>query len=176
MLSAKWFNTVFPFQDITPEVPSPDGSPSPKPCVPRCLWPGPPLGNQSLSTDVRGQCTASCSGMSQNVLSVLWLVLFSWLMCQYEFYLIQIWFVLVSTGQFHCTGIGLYWLIPLVFFVWMGLSPTSSQGISLYTCLQGWKTHYKFSVVLLAVYRLRWSCPLIFCLRNRIYLNLGASC
>lgn len=115
MLSAKWFNTVFPFQDITPEVPSPDGSPSPKPCVPRCLWPGPPLGNQSLSTDVRGQCTASCSGMSQNVLSVLWLVLFSWLMCQYEFYLIQIWFVLVSTGQFHCTGIGLYWLIPLFF-------------------------------------------------------------
>uniref|UniRef100_A0A8B9CEB0 Sideroflexin 5 n=1 Tax=Anser brachyrhynchus TaxID=132585 RepID=A0A8B9CEB0_9AVES len=39
--------------DIPPEVPSPDDSPRAKPCVPRGLRPGPPLGHQPLPADVR---------------------------------------------------------------------------------------------------------------------------
>lgn len=51
----KWSNRAFPFQDVPPEVPSPDDSPRAKPCVPRGLRPGPPLGHQPLPADVRGQ-------------------------------------------------------------------------------------------------------------------------
>jgi len=79
--SVKWSNEAFPFQNIAPEVPSPDDSPSPKPCVPRCLWPGPPLGHQSLPADVRGQyMSGHCSGISQRGLPMPLLVWPAWLM------------------------------------------------------------------------------------------------
>lgn len=74
--SVKWSNRAFLFQDIPPEVPSPDDSPRAKPCVPRGLRPGPPLGHQPLPADVRGQyLSGPCSGMSQNGLPTPRLVL-----------------------------------------------------------------------------------------------------
>lgn len=70
--SMKWSNGAFPFQNITPEIPSPDDSPSPKPCVPRCLWPGPSLGHQSLPADVWGQYMfGHCGDISDVVISCL---------------------------------------------------------------------------------------------------------
>lgn len=70
--SMKWSNRAFPFQDVPLEVPSPDDSPRAKPCVPRGLRPGPPLGHQPLPADVRGQyLSGPCSGMSRKALPVL---------------------------------------------------------------------------------------------------------
>lgn len=95
--SMKWSNEAFPFQNITPEIPSPDDSPSPKPCVPRCLWPGPSLGHQSLPADVWGQYMfGHCGGISQRGLPMPLLVLPSWIIVSFLWGLLHFWMKLVA--------------------------------------------------------------------------------